>query len=256
MPEVCATRLEFKGVQEDRLAAATRMRTKEKIVAAYEAYQRSEPGSADNLMVLVRDFAYTKLQYLDHEFSSGVVSAEDFAQDVALDVWSALVGTSVALPESGPSFYAWIHKIAFNHATDGFNRLKEEKDRRVPLQHEVMEGDEVFEDDNPEIYEHAISIDKSKWNEKDKDGNIIWEYNGEVVPGSERSQFEIGSVPVRIPKWVRGQNLVICNYVLQGLTYKQIGKALGLTEKAVDRRLERIRRRTRQESKRDGVEDE
>jgi hypothetical protein len=82
---------------------------------------------------------------------------------------------------------------------------------------------------------------------KDENGNHLWRYNEEVVVGSEVSQFDFGTGAVRIPEWVRGENLVICNDVLQGKSYKQIGEALGLTTKAVEKRLERIRERTRTE---------
>lgn len=244
-------------MQEDRQAAATRMKTREKIVAAYETYQRSEAGSADHLMALVREFAFTKLQYLDYEFSSGVESAEDWAQDVTLDVWSALINPGSHLPKDGASFYAWLHRIAFNHAADASSNLLGEKRERVSLQEEVTgDNGETYEEDNPVIYESALGINKAKWSEKDGNGRVLWRYDEETVPGSETSQFEIGSFPVHIPEWVRGTNLVICDLIMKKRSYKQIGQALGLTTKAVQRRIEKIRERVRRERQAASAENE
>jgi RNA polymerase sigma factor (sigma-70 family) len=221
-----------------------KLSTKQRIVSAYEKYKRKEPGSGDHLMVLVRDFAYSKLRRLDFDLSSGAEDADDFAQDVVMAVWSNIDNHR---GETGESFYSWVHRIAFNRRSDGFNELLREKQERMSLTHEVTEGDEIFEHDNLEVYENAALVYRQKWSEKDTDGNVLWEFDDEVVPGSETSQFDIGVIPVHIPDWVRGENLTICNLVLRGTTYKEVGKILGITEKAVARRLETIRQRVARE---------
>jgi RNA polymerase sigma factor (sigma-70 family) len=240
-------------------AATTRTTTKQRIVAAYESYQRKEPGSADYLMALVRDFAYTKVVHLDYEFNSAD-SADDWAQDVALIVWERLA-TYEGDPES---FYAWVHKIAFNRGQAAFNQLKNEASTRVDLQHEVAEGDESFEDDNSEIYEGAAPIQVNRWTETETDPvtgktHVAWTRDSsprdkkkpenlvEPVSGSETSQFDIGVVSVHTPKWVRGENLTICNLMLRGMTYKEIGVALGITEQAIKDRMRKIRQRVKAE---------
>jgi DNA-directed RNA polymerase specialized sigma24 family protein len=162
-------------VSEDRLAAARRLAIKDKIVAAYEAYQRKEPGSADALMALVRDFAYSKMQRLTFDLPSGAMDADDFAQDVALEVWMRL---DTHTGETGESFYAWVHKIAFNHRVDTFHALLTEKRERASLHHEITEDDETFEDDNPEIYRSALGVDMTKWTEKDDFGTVVWPSRG------------------------------------------------------------------------------
>jgi RNA polymerase sigma factor (sigma-70 family) len=221
-----------------------KLSTKQRIVSAYENYKRKEPGSADHLMVLVRDFAYSKLRRLDFDLSSGAEDADDFAQDVVMAVWSNIDNHR---GETGESFYAWVHRIVFNCRSDEFNELLCEKRERVSLTHEVTDGNETFEDDNPEVYANAALVYRQKWSEKDADGDVLWAFDGEVVPGSETSQFDIGVIPVHIPDWVSGENLTICNLVLRGTTYKEVGKILGMSEKAVKNRMARIRERVERE---------
>ncbi|MGB6157149.1 MAG: sigma factor, partial [Acidobacteriaceae bacterium] len=211
--------------------ARKRAATRDALVAAYESYQRKEPGSINNLIGLVRKFAYAKLKYLDLEFNSGVHDADDFAQDAALAVWQSLDD----FKGDPASFYAWVHKIAFNEGQASFNALKQEKTARVDMQHEVAEGDEAFEGDNPEVYDNEAIINVTKWTEYDEaTGEIRWTRDPkrgkvETVPGSETSQFEVGTVVVDIPDWVKGDDLIICDFVLRGKTYKEIGVILGLS---------------------------
>lgn len=228
--------------------ARRRQSTKDQIVAAYDGYKRQEPGSESTLMELVRKFAYTKLRYLDFDlnFNSGAADADDWAQEVALDVWKRL---DTHRGDTGESFYAWIHRIAFNTGADAAKSLLSEKRQRADLYLEVTDDDdgEVFEEDNPEIYMNAALIYKSTWNEKDADGNLLWEYDRETVPGSKTSPFQIGESPVSIPRWVRGVNLQICHYILRGMNYREIGELTGMTEKSVKNRMSRIRERVERE---------
>ena len=69
-------------------AALKRETNKRAVINAFEAYQRQESLSVDNLMETVRDFLLTKLERLDHDFNESAVLAEDRAQDALMDVWS------------------------------------------------------------------------------------------------------------------------------------------------------------------------
>jgi DNA-directed RNA polymerase specialized sigma24 family protein len=240
-------------LSENRYAARKRSATREAIMDAYEVYRRGEPGALNRLIDLVREFAYAKVKYLDFEFNSGGADAEDWAQDVALDVWRQLDDYR---GDTASSFYAWVHKIAFNTGSSTFNALLEEKDTHVDLTTDVMDGESgegMFEDDNPEVYENALSADERKWTEYDgATGDIVWTRDAkrgkvETVPGSETSMFDIGSGGSLIPDWVGGDNLVICDLYRRGKTYKQIGRSLNLSEDAVKQRVAAIRKRAKRE---------
>lgn len=188
-------------------AGEGRQRNRNKLIVAYEAYKRKEPGSSDNLMLTVRNFAYTKVYHLEFEFKDLGTSetADDWAQEVVLRVWQGLNkfhGTS-------EMFYSWVHKIAFNQATDAFNNLRSTKDSKVLLfEKEEDENGEIKEEENPEIHNQA---------------------------GVEFS--------ITIPKSVQGIDLNICKLIMDGMSYAEVADALKMTENAVEHRLRKLRKR-------------
>jgi len=214
----------------NKLAAIKRGRSRNDLMSAFEAYQRREPCSMDNLLQVVRGFAYTKLYHLEHDFKDfgSAETVDDWAQDVVIKVWQALdKGRFEGTPAE---FYSWVHKIAFNRSTDAFNDLQEEKAIKVPLFIKSEEGGDEngddYEEENPALYEE----------------------NGGAGVG------------FHIPASVQGIDLTICKlmltevqdqvngeYIMRPRNYREVGLVLGMTEDAVKKRLSRLQRRLKAE---------
>lgn len=189
-----------------------RKKTKEKLMTAYEGYQRREPGSADRLMEQVRKFAYTKVYHLEHDFENfgSSQTADDWAQNVSLAVWKGLdkfQGTPAL-------FYSWVHKICFNEATDAFNIVKEESLTKVALFVKSLDedSDEKQEEINPEIY-----------------------------------RLDERETMLSIPASIQGVDRNICSLIIDGMNYAQVAEGLRMTEGAVKMRLLRLRDRMKAE---------
>ena len=189
----------------DTLAGIKRESTKSELSHAYERYQRREPGSMDFLLTKVREFAYMKVYHLEYDFRKfgSAETADDWAQDVTLKVWRSLSeGTSNRTPAS---FYAWVHKIAFNVGNDAFTLLYKEREAKVGLTVQVTDDEGTHEEDNPEIY-------------KDSPEDTIY-----------------------FPPSVQGVNLTICKLLYEGWGYPRIATELQMSVNAVKKRLYALR---------------
>lgn len=210
-------------LETNKEAAAKKSRIKQGIISAYEAYSRREPGSMDALMEKVREFAYMKVYHLEYDFRTfgSAETADDWAQEITLKVWLALEQGN--FKGTGASFYAWVHKIAFNQATDAFKSLEKDKKKFTTIT-VTKKGDdeEDYEDDNPEIYNR-----------------------------SDRGEFH-----TEVPDWVEGIDRWL--WTLMGalsdrdgtpLTYAEIGTMFTppLTERKVIRRVQKMRKRATEE---------
>jgi Sigma-70, region 4 len=195
----------------NQLAAIKREVNKEGIIAAFEAYQRREPLSVDNLFETVSDFLLTKLERLDHDFNESAVLAEDRAQDVLMDIWSRVrLGQFTG---DGEDFFRYVNRISFTARMDGLRELIDEQKKRSPLMFDgETEDDDPFE--NPAL-----------------DGPVINE----------------GSFT--IPQHVQGVDLSICRLILDGKSYADIAAILEISEQAVKDRLARIRKRNEAEGR-------
>ena len=86
-------------------------------------------------------------------------TADDWAQEVSIKVWQGLTGAgnTEIFQGTGADFYSWVHKIAFNRATDAFKGLLKEKKTKVAMFHEIEEEGErgsieTFTEENPLIH--------------------------------------------------------------------------------------------------------
>ena len=210
-------------------AAIKRTSIRNNLMSAYEAYERREPNSMDKLLELVRKFAYMKLCHLEFDFK-GFGTAEtvdDWAQDVVINVWQNLEKKTFKTPAL---FYSWVHKIAFNQATDSFNYLIEEKSTEVPLMVKIRDEhgtDEEDEEENPLIHSQS---------------------------NNDHS--------IRIPASVQGIDRTICKLLLttvreaatgkhRGRNYAEVAWVLSMTEDAVETRIRRMRKNIKAENERE-----
>lgn len=210
----------------NKLAATKRSTTRTKLISAYEAYQRQEPGSMDALLLLVRSFIYMKLYHLEHDFKDfgSAETVDDWTQDALLRVWQDLPKKKFDTPAL---FYSWLHKVAFNQEADSVEYLRREKRTKVSLfVDNENENGETYEDDNPLIYADSGGCD--------------------AHPG--------------IPANVQGIDRDICillltevqdmrdgEYIMRGRTYAEVGLVLGMTEGAVKSQMQRLRKRLKKE---------
>jgi len=212
----------------DTLASLKRNSRKQALISAYEAYVRQEPGSMDRVLKLVNEFALLKLIHLEHEpdfkqFGSAE-TADDWAQEVSIKVWQELVKKD--RKRTGEQFYAWVHKIAFNKGNAAFKKLVAEKSTKVSL---------------------FVSVD-----EEDESGNEQTFTNENPLIHAGNGASEIGCP---IPQSVQGLDRTICNlmltevqdrrengdYFMRPRNYAEIGFVLGMTESAVQMRMQRVR---------------
>lgn len=183
-----------------------------RIIAAFEAYQRHEPFSFDELLKVVREFTYKKTYHLELEFSDfgTAETADDWAQEATIAVWMGLKDGTFR-GNSGEEFYSWVHSIAYKKRIDGFNYILGEKENKAPMFVELHEGGDVdagtFEEENPEIYHHPV-INESSFS---------------------------------IPESITGLDKSICDLILDNKTYAEIGELVGISEAAVKKRLQRLR---------------
>jgi DNA-directed RNA polymerase specialized sigma24 family protein len=125
----------------NKQAAIKRKQNKTRLMDAYDAWKRKEPGSADTLMLAVRHFAYTKVYHLEHDFKKfgSAETADDWTQDVCAKVWKKLdrfVGT-------GSKFYSYVHKAAFNRGIDAFEKLYEDRQTKTCLTVPIDDGTHI-----------------------------------------------------------------------------------------------------------------
>jgi DNA-directed RNA polymerase specialized sigma24 family protein len=197
------------------------------LMSAYKAYQRREPGSMDQLLALVRKFVYMKLYHLEHDFKDfgSAETVDDWTQDVSIRVWQSLLQSDKRSPAS---FYAWVHKIAFNEGNAAFNKLEAERAGHVSLfvysEEGEQDGDgEHYQEENPALHEEGH-----------------------------------GGSSIHIPASVTGVDRDICNLLLttirtekdgrhRGRNYAEVGQVLGITEQAVKDRLWKMRKRLKAE---------
>lgn len=191
----------------NKLAAVKHERFKLRLIAAYDNYVADSVANETAFWNAVLDFARMKIYYLELEFSSvGTTNTvDDYAQEVALAVWTGLETFS----GDGPTFYSWVHAICYNQAAHFFKEIKNQKTNKVGIT--VVVEDEQGEEeeiDNPEL--HSCQL---------------------------RDFF------ITIPKSVQGVDLAICHLMLDGINYAQIGKMLGMSETAVKLRMYKLRKR-------------
>lgn len=170
---------------------------------AYQGLLDKKPNAEEVFYRTIINFAKGKISSHIWDLPESVDTPDDYAQKVAIDVWKTL-HTFKGEPDG---FYSWLHRIVYATGCDAFNEIKEETDNKVPLfvESEDGSGDMI---DNPLLY-------------------------GEDTPEPRKE----------IPDFIQGKDLRICKYIRSGYTYKQTANIMGLTEKAVELRVARMRKK-------------
>lgn len=197
----------------NNLKARAYSRNRNKIETSYRQYLERLPHSEDKLLKAILEFAGKKITGATFGLK-GSNSAEDYAQEVAIEVWGNLDKFSGNVD----SFYPWLHRICYTAGTRAYNNDKGNLDKSAPLFVEDEDGDEV---DNPVVH-----------------GSSGIKRNGKPVLKHTR--------PVHrreLPEFIQGTDLKICQYIREGYDYSKIGEVLSITEVAVTKRIAKIRKK-------------
>lgn len=184
------------------------------VETAYKKYLGREIGSQEELFEVVGRLAYWVCWRQMHTTSQISQTIEDAAQDATLSVWQS-IGSFRGQPKQ---FYSWVKRICLNHGTDGFNKGVSESAKRIPLEMQNEEGDVM---ENPAI-----------------NGGLEFKHNGKVEYRPSRPQARR-----ELPEFIQGIDLDICNYIREGYNYAFIGEVMRMTEKAVELRIARMRKK-------------
>jgi RNA polymerase sigma factor (sigma-70 family) len=191
---------------------AKRQRTKDALIAAYVAYTQNKSDSLPVLLNLVRQFAVKKMYTLEMDFwkTGTAETVDDWAQDVVIKVWQGLNQFS-GTPDS---FYPWLHRVVFNRSQDAFTMLADERTRKVPLSLKTRgteDGNEHTQD-NPDVYKSGAR-----------------------------------DVLIKIPDSIQGEDLEVCQLMIAGKTFIEIGNILELPPNTVVQRMVRLGKRMEKE---------
>lgn len=191
----------------NRLAELQKNRMRERIIAAYEAYARREPASADNLFQIVYEFALRKHSKLAFDYPEDGETPEDSAQEVSIKVWQWLKENE--FNGTGENFYSWLNNISFHERADLAEDLGKRTRRKTAVTVSKTDDDgETREIDNPEFYKKVINEDS-----------------------------------FTIPNSVTGVDLSICHFILAKKSYAEIGEILNIAEDTIKQRLARLRKK-------------
>jgi DNA-directed RNA polymerase specialized sigma24 family protein len=189
--------------KKPNLAAIKHQMTRTNIEQTYNEYMKDNASHLESLLASVSKFAKSKVSSATFDEAESARTPDDYAQDITIKVWSNL---SKCEATTGAGFYAWLNRICFTQSADAFNEAQEESAVRVPL---FVEDENGFKDDNPLL---------NSWDDR---------------PLYRR----------RLPDFIQGTDLMICNLIRDDKNYKQIGWILQISEAAVKQRVGKMRKR-------------
>lgn len=191
-------------------------KNRNKIDTAYREYLKGYPSSEDVFFKAVIEFAKVKIKSSLFDTNESKSTVEDHAQDVAIKVWSHL-NTFNGGPEK---FYPWLHRVCFTQGIDAFNEVKGEAEGKVDMF--VEDATTGLMEDNPEVYASGVS----------------YKQNGKQAYHIPSPQYQR-----ELPEFIQDTDLKICMYIRADKTYSQIADLLETTEKAVELRVARMRKK-------------
>lgn len=246
---------------EGRIAKHKNESTKKRIMAAYEAYERREPGSMNALVSVCREFAHTKLRHLEYDLKATGHDGEDisdWSQEVSINVWQVLRDGKFTPDTSNgqtpsESFYSWLHKIAFNKASKVFNNLDEHLQTHTTVTVPGAEGEDGNQYvDNPEIYNHLAPEETPypvlpEWidtrDPDDIDAAIIRLLSVENV-----NNIEVKTTDPTLARYFDNP-AAATEWKYTGYSYADVAAILNLSTAAVKQRVKKMRDRMQKEQR-------
>ncbi|OGD09039.1 MAG: hypothetical protein A2Y86_00745, partial [Candidatus Aminicenantes bacterium RBG_13_62_12] len=171
-----------------------------------ELIRRSRDGDREAFAVLVRTYQ-VKVHRLAYGFTRNDAQADDLAQDIFLKAW-------LGLPKfhfrSG--FGTWLYRIAVNHLKDHLR--KRASSREVPL-----------EEAGVDAASRAVPADNAESLERERRAGLVRDC--------------LAGLPDKF-------RMILTLRDVQGLSYEEVSRVLGLSAGTVDSRLFRARKLLRE----------
>lgn len=139
---------------------------------------------------------------------------DDF-EDVASHVAEKIWKSLPTFKGDSLAYFKWLNVTQKNAGIDGVRKVRRETDSNVPLMVEYEDG---------ELEQNPL-IDRQRKQEYVRE----------------------------LPDWIQGNNLWICMLLREGMSYAQIAKSRGMTEKAVKECAAKMRKRNLEETKASGA---
>ena len=180
-------------------------------------------GGTEDLFKAVRELAVVMLRRVTKDFGDAGACGnhDDLAQDICLKVLEKFDDFA----GDGKQFLHFVTKIIRGKRIDATRqRLDDMGAIRRDAEGKIINA-------NAPVFV-PFHVDRTN-----EDGNVEEIENPALYEESYRRTM------IEIPASIQGEDLQICRWMLAGMTYAQIGKETGLTARAVETRLYRIRER-------------
>lgn len=196
--------------------------TKHALSAAYKSYLDKAPGSRDKLLTLVRKFFYDKLYQIESGRFKNLGTSntvDDWTQEALFTVWRHL--------EEGKEiedFYAYLNARAHFDKVEAAKYMMGQRREKVPLEVEIGEdsytgeSDIDADSDNPAIYDERAYFGLQS----------DFTFPRSLLDGLEEIDHVVRAA---------------CDLIISGRTMKQIAAEYNMTEKALNLRFLRVRRK-------------
>lgn len=183
--------------------------------AVNKAFADKRAGSLDmdGFCATIRPFVAKKITGRLYDSPGGIGNVEDHVQEVVIYVWQHLSDFS----GEPKAFYTWLNRICYTTATKGFNEGKESRDK---FEQVTVKYEDGSIGDNLNMY---------------SDGR---KRNGQPIIGPAQPQYA-----KKLPDFIQGTDLMICDLIREGYDYKRIAKFCHITEKAVRERVAKMKRK-------------
>lgn len=195
----------------DRYAEAKCQQNKKGVIRAYADYKRRLPGSGDRLWKVVQGFAKTKIRSRAWDYGDNNMARtpDDAAVDVTLSVWKQLEEGKFR-GQTGRDFLPWLKRICFCASSKYLGECIKNRKK----------FDRLYKDGDDGPYE-----------------------NPELSPDLDNNEtgYCAPRRGITLPRGATSDDVYVCRLIMAGKTYAEIGEYIGKTEKAVERRVSRLR---------------
>jgi DNA-directed RNA polymerase specialized sigma24 family protein len=208
--------------ETDPLAALLKAQTQREITQGYLSLISGDPFGQTRFYLACYRLIQKKCAWRVSDLREVSATPSDYAQKAVIRIWKSL-------PQfrGGPAaIYAWVNKVAYNASLDCFRETKEYIDRHVPLF--TPEKDENGVENPEKLEENPLIIQR-------------------YIHGEHSGLEDLDSR--ELPTNAEGIDRLIVNQHKAGLTWAEIAKGLGLPPATVRKKVERMRKRARWETK-------
>jgi DNA-directed RNA polymerase specialized sigma24 family protein len=174
--------------------------------------------SEDDFLTVSRHFALKRAHRKFRGCDQFGQTPEDITQEAMRGMWRSLH----TFNQEKSGFFVWFQRIVDNAVKDAKSGSMKEDMRHAPYFLTNKAGEEF---EHPGMY-----------------GSIEFKRGGNGEGSEVCYQNPMPQFQRELPEFIQGTDLKICQYIREGYDYEKIGEVLGLSEKAVSRRIARMRK--------------